>query len=73
MHNNHNSPVSEPYCLWDMTPSMGPVYFVMYSRLEGLNDSPFPPVRYQAWLPPFDRQVVMQVAPGAPRRTESPR
>lgn len=51
-----------------MTPSIDPVYFVMYSRLGGLDDSSFPPARYRAWLPPFDRQVVTQVAPGAPRR-----
>jgi hypothetical protein len=60
---SHAYPVSPPYRFWAATPSVDPVYFVMYSRLAALHDSRFPPVRYRAWLPPFVRQVVTQVAP----------
>ncbi len=55
--------VSPPYWFWDETPSIEPRYFVLYSPLPGLLDSPFPPARYTTWLPPFHRQVFTQMAP----------
>jgi hypothetical protein len=56
-------PVSPPYWFWDVTPSIEPRYFVAYSRLDGLVDSPFPPVAYSTWLPPTHRTVLTQMAP----------
>ncbi len=56
-------PVSPPYWFWEETPSVEPRYLVVYSRLPGLRDAPFPPARYHAWLPPFHRQVFTQMAP----------
>ncbi len=53
-------PISPGYWLWDRTPSIQPRYFVVYSPDPSLIDSPFPPVRYKAWLPPFRRQVLTQ-------------
>jgi hypothetical protein len=58
-----NYPVSPPYWFWARTPRVDPVYVVTYSRLPGLVDSQFPPIRYTAWLPPFRRQVFTQRAP----------
>jgi hypothetical protein len=55
-------PVDPGYWFWDFTPSIDPLYFVAYSRLEGLQDTRFKPVRYAAWLPPFRRQVYTQIA-----------
>jgi len=54
-------PAEPSYWFWQYTPSVDPVYFVAYSRLPGLRDAPFPPVRYTAWLPPFHRQAFTQV------------
>lgn len=59
-------PVPVPSGFLANFPSIEPVYVVAYSRLPGLEDAPFPPIRYRAWLPPFSRQVFTQVAPHAP-------
>ena len=56
-------PEATPGWVWDGMPSIDPVYFVTYSRLPGLRDAPFPTIRYHAWLPPFERQVLTQFAP----------
>lgn len=61
-------PVPVPSGFLANFPSIAPVYVVAYSRLPGLIDATFPPIHYRAWLPPFDRQVVTQIAPGLPRR-----
>lgn len=50
-----------PYWFWEKTPSIDPQYFVVYSRIDGLQDSRFPPVPYTTWLPPFHRRVFTQV------------
>lgn len=50
-------PISPPYWFWARTPSVDPQYLVTYSRLPGLVDSPFPPIPYTAWLPPFHRRI----------------
>src|SRR4029077_1431009 len=56
-------PITPPYWYWIHTPAVTPVYIVTCSRLAGLVDSPFPPLRFTAWLPPFHRQVFTQKAP----------
>jgi hypothetical protein len=55
-------PISRPVWVWAHIPSIDPAYFVTFSRLDGLQDSTFPPVRYRIWLPPSERQVLTQVA-----------
>jgi len=59
--------ISPPYWFWDETPSVEPLYFVVYSRQPGLRDTALPPVRYTAWLPPFHRRVFLQMAPAESR------
>jgi hypothetical protein len=59
-------PISRPDWVWAHIPSIDPVYFVTYSRLGGLQDATFPPVRYRIWLPPSERQVLTQAGPRAP-------
>jgi hypothetical protein len=56
-------PVPDPYWFWRMTPAVDPLYFVVYSPVEGLRDSTFAPIVYHAWLPPFHRQVLTQTLP----------
>lgn len=56
-------PSATPSWVRATNPSIDPVYFVTYSRLPGLRDGPFPTIRYHAWLPPFERQVLTQFAP----------
>ena len=56
----YRPPISPDYWFWKSTPSIEPRCFVIYSPHPSLIDSPFPPVRYTAWLPPFRRQVFTQ-------------
>jgi len=58
-------PIQPGFWFWDYAPSIDPLYFVAYSRLDGLRDTRFRPVPYTAWLPPFHRQVYTQIAPEA--------
>jgi hypothetical protein len=53
-------PFRPGFWFWNYTPSVDPLYFVVYSRLPALQDSRFAPVRFTAWLPPFHRQVYTQ-------------
>ena len=54
-------PIRPGFWFWNYTPSVNPLYFVAYSRLSGLQDTRFVPVRYIAWLPPFHRQMYTQI------------
>jgi hypothetical protein len=51
--------------LWSqgMTPWIEPKYFVVVSAMPCLAPSGFPPVTYNAWLPPFHRNVYIQEHP----------
>jgi len=60
--NNRRYPVSPPYWFWAKIPGVKPKYVVTYSRLPELAESPFPPVRFTTWLPPFEREVFTQKA-----------
>ncbi len=44
---------------WRKAPSIGPAYFVTYSRFTDLHDAS-PPVAYVTWMPPAKRQVFTQ-------------
>jgi hypothetical protein len=57
-------PVTPPYWFWATTRHVDPVYIVANSRLRGLAASPFPPISYNSWLPPFQRYVFTLRAPG---------
>jgi hypothetical protein len=58
-------PIDPEYWFRGYTPSIDPLYFVAYSRLDGLRDTRFRPVPYTAWTPPFHRWVYTQIAPAA--------
>lgn len=45
------------------TPVVTPRYFVVFSPVTCLAPSSFAPVRYRAWLPPFNRQIDIQQRP----------
>lgn len=56
-------PVPECAVMWfggDLTPSITPEYFVVYSSLSCLDPAPFPPVPYQRWMPPFTGRIYVQ-------------
>ncbi len=57
-HMGMNGAAPDEYWFWKYTPSIQPVYFVAYSRLEGKVDAAAP-VQYTAWLPAFKREVVV--------------
>ena len=44
---------------WRKAPSIGPAFFVTYSRFTDLHDAA-PPVDYVTWVPPAKRQVFTQ-------------
>jgi hypothetical protein len=56
-------PKEENYWLWDYTPDVQPKYFVVYSSQPALVMSAFPRISYTAWLPPFRREVLVQMSP----------
>jgi hypothetical protein len=56
-------PIEDPYWFWRMTPAIEPQYFMVYSPIEGLRNSSFPPIDYRVWLPPFHRRVLTQRLP----------
>jgi len=56
-------PLPDPYWFWKMTPVIDPLYCIVYSPVEGLRDSDFPPVAFRTWLPPFHRRVLTQTLP----------
>ena len=41
-------------------PVVQPEYYVVFSPSSCLKSSPYPPVRYRAWLPPFNRQEYIE-------------
>jgi hypothetical protein len=45
------------------TPAVQPKYFVVFSLIPCLQRSPYAPVTYRNWLPPFRRTVFIQEAP----------
>jgi hypothetical protein len=54
-------PLAEPYWFWSFTPVLQPEYFVVLSPQSELTAFNIPPVAYSTWLPPFRRQVFVQV------------
>lgn len=48
-------------------PAVVPRYFVVHTPLACLASSPFPPVTYMAWMPPFTRHVYVQQRRGSAR------
>ncbi len=51
------------FWFWQYTGSVNPRYFIVYSLQPGLQNGPFPVIRYTAWLPPFHRAVFTQILP----------
>ena len=45
------------------TPSVQPKYFLVFSLMPCLQISPYHPVTYNTWLPPFRRTIYIQEAP----------
>jgi hypothetical protein len=45
------------------TPAVRPRYFVVFSLMPCLQLSPYHPVTYSTWLPPFRRTIFIQEAP----------
>jgi hypothetical protein len=45
------------------TPAVQPRYFVVFSLMPCLQMSPYRPVPYRTWLPPFRRTIFVQEAP----------
>jgi hypothetical protein len=45
------------------TPAVQPKYFVVFSLMPCLQLSPYHPVTYRSWLPPFRRTIFIQEAP----------
>jgi hypothetical protein len=45
------------------TPALHPHYIVVLSPMWCLQQSSFTPVTYEAWMPPFTRQVYVQKVP----------
>jgi len=58
-------PLGDPYWFWDETPTVQPSYLVVTSPQPGLSTLKEFTVRYQAWLPPFERRVLVQTAKAA--------
>ncbi len=42
------------------TPVVHPKYYVVFSRLPCFQPSSFAPIPYQAWLPPFHREIFIE-------------
>jgi hypothetical protein len=58
-------PLADPYWFWDQTPTVQPFFLVVTSPQQGLLTKNEFTVRYQAWLPPFQRRVLVQDASAA--------
>ncbi|MBV9034921.1 MAG: hypothetical protein JO182_10570 [Acidobacteriaceae bacterium] len=43
-----------------LAPTIVPRYFLVYTPLSCFAPSPFPPITYHAWMPPFTRQIYVQ-------------
>lgn len=56
-------PKEENFWFWDYTSHVRPRYFVVYSSQPALVMAPFPSFAYTAWLPPFRREVLVQMLP----------
>jgi hypothetical protein len=48
------------YWFYELTPSIRPQYYVVFSPLACFAPSSFAPVSYGAWLPPFHRELYIQ-------------
>jgi hypothetical protein len=55
-------PLATPYWFWGITPTVQPAYLVVASTQPGLLTLTDLTVRYRAWLPPFERRVLVQAA-----------
>jgi hypothetical protein len=65
-HINHQDLRRPPDCRLGFdpyTPALHPRYIVVLSPVWCLQQSRFTPVHYQAWLPPFSRDVYIQEVP----------
>lgn len=58
-------PVPCRYWFAENTSVVKPRYFVVFSPMDCLAESHFPPVQYYTWLPPFMRQISIQQLPEA--------
>jgi hypothetical protein len=58
-------PLADPYWFWDETPTVQPSYLVVTSPQPGLLTLKEYEVKYHAWLPPFERRVLVQTANAA--------
>ena len=62
-HVNQQLPQACQFWYSDYTPVIQPKYFVVFSPVSCLAGSPFGPVSYQTWLPPFQRNIYIQQLP----------
>jgi hypothetical protein len=56
-------PVPECAATWfggNLTPSITPEYFIVYSPVSCLDPAPFPAVPYRRWMPPFTGRIYVQ-------------
>jgi hypothetical protein len=59
-------PLTPPYWFWKNTPSVEPLYLVVVSPQPNLHTFGRFTVNYRAWMPPFQRRLLVQGAnPGA--------
>jgi hypothetical protein len=58
-------PVNPPYWFWELTPTLEPAWLVVTSPQPGLSTLNEYGVSYYAWLPPFERRVLVQAAKDA--------
>ncbi len=60
----HESTSKIPHDCWywfaGHTPSVKPTYFVVRSSLPCLSPTAFPSIRFRAWLPPFQRDILIR-------------
>lgn len=74
---NHQSvagrkyPLNPPYWFWELTPTLEPAWLVVTSPQPGLSTLNQYGISYHAWLPPFERHVLVQVAHDAAAQCES--
>ena len=58
-------PITPPYWFWELTPTLEPAWLVVTSPQPGLQTLPQYEVNYHAWLPPFERRVLVQTSSDA--------
>ncbi len=54
---------NENYWFWANTPHVQPRYIVVHASQPHLIAAPFPRFPYRTWLPPFRREVMVQMLP----------